>query len=436
MTQLISLKVPLSYPKPPFEDYNSFFHPNVCHVCKTTKRLTECPSCRMISYCSEEHKMLHRAQHNEICQAILTCSTYWNIYNSRGKTLEEWTEFKKMNMQCIIRSLNRDLEPHEREMFLFAKSCIVCRVQDLLVPCVDCFSINMCANHYLRARKHSCEKLLLCFSLHIETVSRNNRDSKIPLKYLFFDKNAIHDMPAFIRECIQREGKIIFWSLNDYIYTDDFSGPLTLIYVMQRVRLLNHQQITSQFIVHVVVENFIDTRKLSAWEVLLHVFPQHTRLIVVIMGPTLPNRSLTWRCCLNCRENSRELEFEYCRVSCPINYAHNVFNGTPDVIIGFNTDLGNNKICPKSMKALWRQSRLLILTAKSEDKADSNTKWIRKVLGPHIVPLVKEKNRFASLRPHRDYENDSVFYSNQYITIYCEFKNINGPVQVSDNDRE
>lgn len=378
--------------------------------------------------------MLHRAQHNEICQAILTCSTHWSIYNSRGKSLEEWGEFKEMNMQCIMYSLNRELEPHERQMFLFAKSCIVCRVQDnLAAPCAACFSVNVCANHCLHARTHSCEKLLLCFSLHIEATKQNNRDSRLPTKYLSFDKSVAHDMSAFIRGCIQCERKTTSWTLNDYIHTDDFSAPLTLIHGMQRMKLLYHQHITGQLVVHVITGNFTDTRGLSAWEVLLHALPQHTKLIVVIMGPALLNRNLIWKCCLNCKENSRELQFEYRRVLCH-KYAHSMCHETPDVIIGFNIDLGSNKICPESMKALWRQSRLLILTAKSESKADSNVKWIRKVLDLHAAPFVNERNRFASLRPHRDHESDSVFYPNQYITIYRNLNNISSPVQVGGNN--
>ncbi|XP_011139396.1 uncharacterized protein LOC105183155 isoform X2 [Harpegnathos saltator] len=49
--------------------YNSFFHPNLCHVCKLRNNgnLIECNQCRLISYCSEEHRLLHESEHSRIC---------------------------------------------------------------------------------------------------------------------------------------------------------------------------------------------------------------------------------------------------------------------------------------------------------------------------------------------------------------------------------
>ncbi|XP_032685233.1 uncharacterized protein LOC116850728 isoform X3 [Odontomachus brunneus] len=72
----------LTFNGPYTEDkYNQFFNPNVCHVCKQPSEvLVTCNLCYMISFCSEEHRAIHRNSHSEICKTlamIITDISLW-----------------------------------------------------------------------------------------------------------------------------------------------------------------------------------------------------------------------------------------------------------------------------------------------------------------------------------------------------------------------
>ncbi|XP_019699289.1 uncharacterized protein LOC105188291 [Harpegnathos saltator] len=294
-------------------NYNKFFHPNVCHVCKTTERLTECLLCRMISYCSEEHRIMHRPQHIDICEAVILLNMYWRAYISRSKTLEEWILFKKTYLLRIKDELQRDLMPYEEQMFLFAKSCYICHKQDILiVGCKICVSVNVCLDHFFYDFVHCCRFLRFCLDMDI--YNSYTKYESIPENLLNINIEYIHDMQSFIESASQSSETVHTWSYSDYIHSDEFSKPLTLFHTLRQANLLHLLSSCSCFVIHIIIGSGIEEHSLLAWESILHQLGPNTTLHIEVVDPYLRRKTVPYnpQICNHCVLNNKHFQvFHY-----------------------------------------------------------------------------------------------------------------------------
>ncbi|XP_032677149.1 uncharacterized protein LOC116846874 [Odontomachus brunneus] len=135
-------------PERAYKNCNNFFNPNICHVCKSTIIRIVC-KCNMICYCSKYHQQKYENQHMDMCKSLQRIQY---IYKARFNiTLrfnqEEWIKTRK-ELKTYVRSrLARDLVPYEKQMILFARSCLICHQQIDLSPCLRCYSSNYCDEH-------------------------------------------------------------------------------------------------------------------------------------------------------------------------------------------------------------------------------------------------------------------------------------------------
>ncbi|XP_032677196.1 uncharacterized protein LOC116846901 [Odontomachus brunneus] len=98
--------------RPPLLHYNNFFHPNLCHVCKSTEqnKLRPCMKCKMIFYCSENHRLFDQVEHKDICQAIENVIKQKDIWSSRKMNPKEWINFRGSNVDALKSMLQRKLK--------------------------------------------------------------------------------------------------------------------------------------------------------------------------------------------------------------------------------------------------------------------------------------------------------------------------------------
>ncbi|XP_025158041.1 uncharacterized protein LOC105185688 isoform X1 [Harpegnathos saltator] len=115
--------------------YNQFFNPNICHVCKKVDKgnFISCDSCGLISYCSEEHKTYHRAEHLKICTIIEQLLQA----ESEGDTRrfdhwQQWIQSRKGILESIEKNIGYALDTYEKQAILWSKSCYVCHKQDFM----------------------------------------------------------------------------------------------------------------------------------------------------------------------------------------------------------------------------------------------------------------------------------------------------------------
>lgn len=410
-------------------NYNYFFHPNICHVCKKDWGYQECPACRKIYYCSEEHMMLHLQEHQEICEAIVKVSKHRDMLDSRGKTRKEWNDFKKENMEAVKQELRRDLAPYEQQMFLFAKSCSTCHLQNnLQVICRRCLFGNMCSDHSLSSEnEHNCDEIRTTLDLDIIQAIKESNEKVLGETDMNIDTSAVCDMESFIQHYIQN-GENPTLQFIHFQYVDCFSRPLTLFYGLRDANLLRYMPLRTTFVIHIIAGSFNDINSLLAWEFLLHQCGPAARILIIMVGPNLQERCDDIELCETCLSHEKKLQYKYHRMLYH-DYVVSTSHQRPHVIIGFNAEFSDAEIMTYTIKAVQRQNCTLLLTAKSKSKARKHIKKIQKILFmPALIPVINRKNKFVSWRSYRDHENDNIFYPNRYLIIYTDLMSVRRPI--------
>lgn len=405
-------------------NYNQFFNPNICHVCKSHNKgkLITCDRCLMISYCCSLHKEMHFESHQLICITITKVTSEDEKWNTkRFDSLEEWIESQKEFRRIIQMDIARHLQLYEIEMFMCAKSCLICHRQINLKTCELCYSVNYCDDDTLEFRaQHSsnCYDLMLLLNLNIETLKDDVHNLYLE-NYEFPDRLYFHDMTTFVDRYIDakrlRSGKALTrsnasWKMEHYVYSDYVSGSLTLYEALtQPLSALVKEH---QFIVHIIGGSIVDVNSLPAWEFLLHMFPSIRKLYVVMIRPAVEFLSCEYgNLCATCISRHQKLYVQNVSESYR-DYIKQMPFMRPSVIIRFQAVVN---VDTTWLKFLLNTNCPLLLTSDSRHKADT---VYRTMNTEGTGRLHYRGNKFRSFRPYRDYETGGVCYRNAYIITY------------------
>ncbi|XP_032676955.1 uncharacterized protein LOC116846785 [Odontomachus brunneus] len=406
------------------ECYNQFFNPNICHVCKSVDRgkLILCSQCYLISYCSEEHKMIHHPYHAKICAIIAQVLQVKPHQDMRTfYDWQQWIQSRKILMESIQERLDDKMEPYMEQMILWSKSCVVCYQQANLRVCQRCFSANYCNQHAeVFNRKHDgakCDQLMLLLNIDIKTIS--GKTSNISYNFFLFinKRSCFEEMLEFCIEYILMRRKDLDWLAKDYVRSDYLSEPLTVYSGLKRTHLLRILQ-SSLVIIHIIAVNPMKGDSLPAWEILLHLVPQIQQLLIILVGPKLMNYD-TGKCKLCKRCMDSEKMFFY--VSIPMLYCDFIRSDKyiiPTVIAGFHIELDKGNICTESIQEIMNQRCILFLCSSSKREVKKNIIKIEEVLDRIVEPDFNERNHFSGLAPHKDLETGDIYFHNEYLTIY------------------
>ncbi|XP_032676960.1 uncharacterized protein LOC116846790 [Odontomachus brunneus] len=276
------------------EYYNQFFNPNLCHVCKSVDKgnLILCDQCCLISYCSEEHKIIHHPYHEKICAIIAQIVQVKPQQDTcKFSDWQQWVQSRKLLMELVQNELDDKMEPYVQHMILWPKSCYICHQQVKLQVCQRCFSANYCDEHANVFRKtHNgvkCDRLVLLLNIDIETISDNTKN--ISYKFLQFvnETSCFIEMLEFCMEYILiRRRRDIDWLAKDYVRSDYLSGPLTVYSGFKRAQLF-HILKQEYVVIHIIASNSIKRDNLPAWEILLHLIPEIRKLHIIMVGSEL-----------------------------------------------------------------------------------------------------------------------------------------------------
>ncbi|XP_032668999.1 uncharacterized protein LOC116843075 [Odontomachus brunneus] len=402
-------------------DYNQFFHPNICHVCKSTDQvnLTPC-SCYMISYCSEEHRLAHLSSHFDICKLISCIISQYSYWNASHLT-DEWMKIQHDFILKIQAVLTRKLEPYEKQMFMFANSCFICHRRDVFT-CGICFSFSYCAEHATihEHQGYNCYQMALSVNMDIIFLDQTAYKSLHAKFYTFLDNNSLTDMYSFCNRYYRKWNRDQTQGFNFYAFTDYVSDPLTLYDGLRSARLFHSLQLMRTFIIHIIAANYVDRRNFPAWELFLHLLYRKTELVIIMIGPELEFEIDEYKLCSRCQALKKRLILR----SFPLLYHNYVFSSSyrrPNVIIGFQAELYRVVTWSESIKAMQMQNCPLLLTGVSTYKLQMDINAIQHNLDRSVKPILQIKNGFASNRPYRDF-NESILFRNMHLTIY---KNLN-----------
>ncbi|XP_014223967.1 uncharacterized protein LOC106650470 [Trichogramma pretiosum] len=419
------------------ELHNLFFYANACHVCKSSgneTQLKKCSNCKMISYCSKEHQKQHWLQHKNLCRVLAELMDETDKSNPleghKDCGSQDWVKAKMNLMLVASMKLNRKLLPYEEEMFKFPKACYVCHETDvkLLEDCPSCPCASFCHEHR-KDPHHSadCDNLSLCYEVDIAStvfmreVPRNSVPYHTEMAYL----------PASIKHFIDlycNEDKSLCISSNITIaHTSEYlTRPLTLLHAMEK---LDHT-VESILTVHVIGANMLEYDGVEIWETLLHWLPSLTILNIILIGPELDSNIEKVQCniCDCCIEKGMKLYLE----THGLLYKEYVFSdqySKPNIIVGYNIGIHECEninspadLWSPSIQIIPEQRCPFVLTSYTMDEALKEHNRMCDIFKRKITPLSCERNKFSSLRPHRDYETEGVYYQNQYVIIYRDFK--------------
>ncbi|XP_032668986.1 uncharacterized protein LOC116843068 [Odontomachus brunneus] len=394
-------------------DYNLFFHPSVCHVCKSTnqRKLTLCPRCNMIAYCTEEHRRIHQPHHKEVCSLIAKFIDEDPEWNTRPLWHNDWIKSQENFLRMIQMTLGRKMKPYEEQMFIYAKTCYICHQRSYLHTCERCMSFSYCANHVplIFADVHNsvfCDMLALTLKLDVKSLNPSVwKTVHSVIKFGAFPSKKISstNMTSFCNKYFPPHVQDN-WCLYDHIFTDYVSDPLTLHQGLQTASLIHSETKADTFNIHVVAANYVDRRHFPAWELFLHLLNKTRKLIITMIGPELYTETIRHHTCSRCKIGRKELILQ----SFPMLYYDYVTKTNyrrPNVIVGFQAEFSAVGTWSKSIRAMQMQNCPLLLTAKNPYKIQEDIIKIQEVLGTSVKPFLEMKNKFFSYRPYRDFNN-------------------------------
>ena len=418
------------------ELHNLFFYSNTCHVCKSSGNelpIKKCSNCKMISYCSKEHQKQHWLHHKNICRVLAQILDEHDKSNPlegyKNCNNREWVEAKTNLMLLVSLRLNRKLLPYEEEMFKFPKACYTCHETNvkLLQDCSSCPCASFCKEH--RKDPHHylvCEKLNLCYELDIASTVFMKEAPRNVVPYhtekAYLPASIKHFIDLYFNEdkslCISSDIQIAH--VSEYL-----TRPLTLLHAMEKLEFITKSILT----VHIIGANMIELYGVEMWEMFLHWIPSLTILNLVLIGPELDSNNEKVQCniCDCCIEKGMKLHLQ----TYGLLYKEYVYSdqySKPDIIVGYNIGIHECEnidspadLWSASIRILPEQSCPFILTSYTMDEALKEHNRLCDLLKRKVAPLSCEKNQFSSLRPHRDYETEGVYYQNQFIIIYKDF---------------
>lgn len=401
----------------------SFFCPYLCHFCKKpSANLKICSSCKLISYCSVEHQKKHWKFHQELCSAVgslikdFRCKTIFE----NGADNRSWASVRSQAMSITETYLKRSLNPFERQMFLFPAACALCKIlkTDKEFICKNCYSISYCSESHknLHKKDHTsiCEQLKIIHELSY-TMACNECNLNLEFK-----KNGGH---FFLPSCLEAFLETFVVLQGNFLYTILSSEMLTcittILYTIKigdlKQRSLNISLVGSELTSG--PESFI----IKYLEIITHWLTDFNEFQISFIGPKENERRMKPKLCPLCSKKKLSLLFSN---NLYHNYAQSLAYVQPDIIIIFNCGFHENE---NSNMDTWKDSipflydsKLTAFTSYCRNEALKDIKRFLELRPPNKeIDIVNEcvENPFRSLRPHRDWENDSIYYQNYFISV-------------------
>ncbi|XP_043478084.1 uncharacterized protein LOC122508668 [Leptopilina heterotoma] len=299
---------------------NSFkmerFLPNECYICKSRDNLIRC-RCKMIWYCSKDHRLEHLAVHKSFCKVIkeLLIEKKVSHIHEELKSLggSAWrTKREKISIE-VTNKLGRPMSLLENAMWTHSRVCFVCRKtrQKDLTNCPDCPMASFCKEHPQNELHTMNCKVMNQYLKVLKTAEELNIDLKFlsPIFPCITEEivNQVIDRLT-LTYCVSDMKEVCLKSRLLKMDLVNFMDAASKIYsVLQKV----HDTIPEELLIHIDALSYEHaiTEK-NYWEFLLHLNPQIKKLKIVITQTENRNNSKK-SLCKNCQLEERELIVEY-----------------------------------------------------------------------------------------------------------------------------
>lgn len=410
-----------------------FYHPSVCHVCKSRTDLSVCGNCKSISYCSKAHQSFHWHEHKKICTLISYTDEMYTV--EMQNQYQDQSDYFNMIRNEWQKKLKRELYFYESEMLFYRKFCVICNVRNCPLGCKNCASVFYCSIEHQQEHR---EKHLLycgCLKLKLDILIHNSKrknSSSFIISDQYFKDDFKHLPPTQVKmfSIICAESYLVFQQeldfLDSFVVIDIFVPILNILFGLQKGRVLKDRMLPkNNLLVHIVGADQIEL----SWnwdfifEFMYHWIKNLKKLNIILIGPELQrwshNSSIQLPTyCKTCQKNTVNAN---CFTTS--KYYHDVVNGLgkPDIIVAFNCGIFASSSWIPSIGSLTKFPGVpLLLTDYTLTYLKDDLEVIRNCSKRGIeVLLSPEWNRFSCVTPERnlDIKNCPTVHRNGYITI-------------------
>uniref|UniRef100_A0A182J4J7 Uncharacterized protein n=1 Tax=Anopheles atroparvus TaxID=41427 RepID=A0A182J4J7_ANOAO len=400
------------------------FIATICQMCKNPlKTFFHCERCRMVSYCSEDHRRLDQPPHRDLCAVLANIASLrgGHIYHmARKLNVQEYRNLRVHTLSQIELTIKRPLQAFEREIVLFPRICLApdCREwnQELLTECKDCRQVSYCAAqpmHLQESHSRWCKAYLLFQKLILRQRLLGRIEPVLPVRIV----SKPTPLAANIDETFKQLYKNSSALRDECVYavlSQIATAPLTALYAYQQTGL----PFGKTFTIHLVgAELQFEGDTLDKWEAFfLHLVPEVAVLRVVFVGPELNVENLPIdiisriRMCRTCRTKCRVVAFDFqCRTMYH-DYRHSSRYQRPDLICFFNpglhrfTGYAGLDSWPQTIRTATEAGCPMLVTAYTELESPLDLERLQRestrVLQVTRAPSV---NPFGSKRPDRNF---------------------------------
>lgn len=415
--------------------YCTFFHNNLCHVCKTpSEQLKICGNCKTLAYCSKEHQKHDWKIHKDICKII--SSTDKDFSDFSVKTYEDFQTIRYIRCTAWQNRLNRPLDNFENQMWMFPRVCAVCYSKDVKLDCRNCLSVLFCSNEhqtsYEDMHRHYCDLLKLSIDFDIYQIVHDVTFSDVKIGDISDDiKSLPNNLLDLMTLC--NKSLVIGSEIDEKIKSIkicDFGSPAAnILFALEQSDILNGRFLKkTSLTLHLVGADIVEI----SWdwnivtEILFHWIGNLETVNFILIGPDL-----------DASINLREISSDLCQIcknknataSCkffPKMYHELDDLEKPDLVVAFNSGLHayDENVWGESINQLTKFPWVpLLLTAYTSKELQCDVDVVLKNSSKELKMILEpQKNPFSCLRPMRDFNtlNIPIFYVNGYLAIFTK----------------
>ncbi|XP_043476071.1 uncharacterized protein LOC122507434 [Leptopilina heterotoma] len=289
--------------------------PNECYICRSRENLIRC-ECKMISYCSEDHRQQHLSIHKDFCKVVKELLKLKGITHIHEELIyifgPEWSTRKQEIRKEIIKKLGRTLSPLELAMWSRPRICFVCHEtkQADLNNCPHCPIATFCKEHkHDEFHDENC-KLMNTYLKVLTTAEELNIDldflssafpfTGVGILFRGIDVLTLTYKPNNMEERCSKSRLLKKDLINFMDAASKINSALNKIHDTIPEKLTIHIDALSSE--HAII-------KKDYWEFLLHLNPQIKHLKIAITQTE--NRNDSKCLCKNCHSEGKELIIEY-----------------------------------------------------------------------------------------------------------------------------
>lgn len=396
----------------------------LCQVCKTLPKPDQreaCAECKLVTYCSSEHKKLHWPSHADVCQTLVHLFKKTNFTNI---TPDDFRRVRVNMMEECEKIVKRSLEKYEREIILYYNRCFYCYERDsnLLQSCETCKHVSFCKLHTIQEEHDK-----YCPSLVVY------RD--IVLHIIGDDLVSIYFPDTFAQELKEKDMKTLCSKETDTELESAFlselaTSPLSVLETLKSV-YGSYQKVPQSLCIHIIgAENDFELSAIEKWEIFLGHYLKCRDIVLVFIGPELfYEESAPFTPCEECEIWHRKMTMKFYSNTLYHEYVEGSNYLKPDLICSFNPGMyrstGFNKTdsWQETIEEILHQNVPVLITAYTQVEILKDIKRLEQC-APLKLLQTPCANPFSSMKPFLSFVHDEVspiIFKNQYLVVIKKF---------------